>query len=354
MPRLKAALLLLSLATVSVPVALRAQATDNAVPGSLNFTQGETSIDGQPLDPAHPAAPLRTLQPGQTLATENGSADLLLARGALLRLGSNSTVHMVAAEAGRTEIRLEAGRANVTVNVVRKDHLLLIDLQNGQTQILSPGLYTFNTATNTLRVFNGEAFLFPGADTTSNIKPVTVKEGHEIIVGGEEAKSEKFDRELVSDDLLPWNGPRESRAVLADAAPDYSGDGSAFVGNGYGDSFGASGFFPGTYGFGYGPYYGLGSPFGFGPYGYGGYPFYGAGFGYWGGYGAGYYAGTRNHYPPLKGPGSFGERGPIRQGMHGFPSGIPRGTVGPGRGPLGGGARVGGGGMHMGGGGIHR
>ncbi len=350
MPRLKAIVLTLFLATASVPATLAAQNTYGAVPGSLNFVQGQANIDGRPLDTKSPPnGQPRQLRVGETLATANGSADILLAPGALLRLGEDSTVRMVAADANRTEVQLQAGRANVSVNVVRQDHLLLVDTQNGQTQMLSQGLYTFNAATHTVRVFNGEAYVFPGSDTSSAVKPVTVKESHEIVLGGEPAKPEKFDRDTADGDLLPWVGPTETRAALADSTLQHNGGGD-YAGGGYGEA----GYYPGAYGFyGGGSYYDGGSPYGWGPYGFYGYPFFGVGFGGgfgYGGYGYGYgYGGGGVYrrggfggYPPPNGPGRIGG------GVHGGYAG--RGFSG--RGVNGGfaGAHSTGGGFHGGGG----
>ena len=344
MPRLKASLVLLSLATACVPAHLLAQNTYRAVPGSLNFVQGQANIDGQPLDINSSTTPNRQLKAGETLATANGSADLLLAPGALLRIGENTTVQMVAADPQRTEVRVEQGKANASVNVVSHDHLLLVDMQNGQTQLLSHGLYTFNAATNTMRVYNGEAYLFPGSDTNSDVKPVKVKEEHEVILGGDKAKPEKFDREVADDDLLPWTGPKEAQAALADnstrrGTQSYSDDGTGYAS-----------YYP-AYGFAgaYSPYYdGFGYPYGgWGPYGFYGYPFFGIGFGYFGG--GGFYNGEGyRNYPPIKGPGRFG--GTVRGGSvgRGFTSRGASPSFGGGRGfagghSFGGGSRGGGG-----------
>ncbi len=273
----------------------------------------------------------RQLHVGETLATAHGTADILLAPGALLRIGNDSTVRMVAEDANRSEVRVEQGIANVSVNAVRHDELLLVDGQNGQIQLLSRGLYTFNTAANTVRVFNGEANVFPGADTHSDVKPVKVKEGHELILGGDRAKPASFDRELADNDLLPWTGPKESQAALV--------DGSLHHNNGGG--YGFSGYAPAGYGF-YGPYaygdpylgFGYGSPYAWGPYGFYGYPFFGVGFGYWGG---GFYRG------PVF-------RGPIRGGYGGgFGGGYGGHALASGR-SIGSGSF---GGFHGGGGGFH-
>ncbi len=333
MPRTKATLLPLFLATAFVPATLLAQNMNGAVPGSLQFVQGQANIDGQPIDTSKLTQP-RQLHDGETLATANGSADILLAPGALLRIGGDTTVNMVAQDPGRTEVRLEQGRANISVNMVRNHNLLLLDMPNGQTQILSRGLYTFNTADNTMRVFNGEADVFRGSDTSSDVKPVTVKESHEIILGGNRAKPESFDREDADADLLPWTGPRESRAALADSSLPRTTYAS------YGDG---GGYYPGAYGFS-GDYAGYGYPYGYGawgPYGFYGYPFFGVGFGFWGGgfYGGGYPIGRIGHGGYAG--GGYG-RGLASSG-HAFAGGFGGGGFG-GRG-------FGGGGFHGGGGG---
>ncbi len=364
MPRLKAAYVMLFLATASVPSALRAQSTYGAVPGSLNFVTGQADIDGRQINTRlntgvnAPEQP-RQLHIGQTLATANGSADILLAPGALLRLGADTTVQMVAADDHHTEVRLEGGRANVSVNLVRKDDLLLVDMQNGQTQVLSRGLYTFNTATNTMRVFNGEAYAFPGADTTSDVKPVTVKESHEILLGGDRARPAKFDRDMADGDLLPWTGPREAQAVLADSSLRAGGEGfssgAAYGGEGYGNAgYGGAGGYAGGYGFsGYGDgLYGLDSPYAWGPYGFYGYPFFGVGFGYWGG---GFYRGGGYGFGggyPIRGPGRLGGTGSGYAGR-GLTSRGAGSGFSTGHSSFGGGG-FGGGGFHGGGGGGHR
>jgi hypothetical protein len=296
-----------------------AQNTYGAVPGSLQFVQGQANVDGQPISSStlssNPQA-TRQLRAGETLATANGSADVLLAPGALLRVGHNTTVQMVAADPSRTEVRVEQGLANVSVNLVRSGDLLLVDLPGGQTQLLSNGLYALNAETGTVRVFNGEAFVFPGADTTANVKPVTVKEGHAVtlsgVPNGKRPKAESFDRLAADADLLPWTGPQETHAALADSSLP-RGAGYSYAG--YGPAYG---FYGDAYGYGY-PYYAYGYPWG--PYGFWGYPFFGVGFGFWGG---GFYGG----YPvrpigPLRGgyAGGYGRAAVGGYAGHAFAGG---------------------------------
>ncbi len=288
MPRIKAATLLLSLATLSVPAF--AQGTDPAVRDSssaLNYVQGQATLDGQPITTNLNTAP-RKLHAGEVLTTLEGSADIMLAPGSLLRLGSGASVRLVTTDGNRTEVQLKDGRANVAVSSLRPSSLLLVDTPNGQTQILDRGLYTFDTASATVRVFNGRADVFPGANTNPGVKPVKLKDEHEVVLSDNRAKPVKFDRETSQSDLLPWTGPQE-----AHADDDYGLAANSERGDG-GYATAAYGYGPGPYAFGYGyPGFGFGWGYPYGaygyPYGFYGYPYgIGVGFGYGGGYRGGY------------------------------------------------------------------
>ena len=291
MPRIKAAILTLSLATLSVPAL--SQGTDPAVrdfSAALNYVQGQATLDGQPVTRDAATSSPRQLHSGDVLATTAGSADVMLTPGSLLRLGSGTNVELVAVQGDRTEVRLENGRANVAVNTLRQNHLVLVDLPDGQTQILQRGLYTFDTAGETVRVFNGEANVFPGSSTQTSVKPVKVKEEHEVVLSDNRVRPVKFERAEMQGTLLPWTGPQEAHADgdygLPAQTQGNSDPGYSAVAYGYGAE-------PGALAYGY-PGYGWGYPYGlYGyPYGFYGYPFgIGVGFGYGGLYRGGHYGG---------------------------------------------------------------
>src|SRR5437899_958821 len=103
MPRPKVkTLLLLSLATLSASVF--AQTTVSARPGTLNYVEGQASVQGRQLDPG--SVSNTTLQTGETLSTTNGKTEVLLTPGVFLRLGENSSTQMISTNLTRTEIRL--------------------------------------------------------------------------------------------------------------------------------------------------------------------------------------------------------------------------------------------------------
>jgi hypothetical protein len=324
MQRLKAFVLTISLATFGATAF--GQNANSAGPGTLNYVEGQASIEGRPLNSK--SVGNTTLQAGQMLATANGKAEILLTPGIFVRLGNDSTVQMISPDLTHTEIKLEQGRANVEVDQIYRQNTILIDLKNGQTQLLKNGLYAFDATNSTVRVFNGQASVYPGANLQTNVKPIEVKGDHQVALNGELLKPQRFNKDqATADPLYKWSSLRS----------DYLGEANLGLAEEYADY---PSFYPGWYWAGY--------PFGYtwlpgdglfwNPFGYGFYsPFYlrGGGFIY-GGYGRGFYGG-----------GFHGAA--VRSG--GFHGGAVSGFHGGGGGGFHGG---GGGGFHGGGGGGHR
>jgi hypothetical protein len=330
MPRFKALTFMLSLATLCATAF--GQNANSAQPGTLNYIEGQASIEGRPLSPK--SVGNTTLEAGQVLATANGKAEILLTPGIFVRLGNDTTVQMVSPALTHTEIRLEQGRANIEVDQIYPQNTILIDLKNGQTQLLKNGLYAFDASNSTVRVFDGKADVFPGENLKADVKPVTVKGSRELALTGEAAKPQHFDKNKSQDDLYRWSSLRSEYLGEANVglAEEYAGaanfyPGWYWAGGPYGYTWlPGDGLFWNPYGYGfYSPYYLYGGGFVYGRYGRGVYPYRG-GYGYRGGAVAGGYA-------------------------HGNATGHPSAGF-TGGGFHGGGA--GGGGFHGGGGGGHR
>ena len=354
MPRLTT-LALLSLTTLSLPAL--AQSVVSARPGTLNYIEGHASLDGSAV--TRNSVGTTNLNGGQTLATSDGRAELLLTPGVFLRLGENSTVRMVSPSLTHTEVALLRGRAEIEVDQIYKQNLLLVDQGSAQTQMLRNGLYEFNADAGTMRVFQGKAKVFRAE---GSLKGVEVKGGRELHLNTELAKAEKFrkdDAELEG--LYRWSSLRS----------EYLGEANQRVAMSYaGGSVANPGWFwdSGLYGYTYLPGSGLyPSPFGYGFYSpaylYGGSPY---GYGY--GYAPGYYGGGGAVYNSRRNVGFVGGRGyhgPDGTTYSGARSGAPgarsapasRGGFTGGRGYTGGGAAraSGGGGASHGsiGGGHH-
>jgi hypothetical protein len=302
MARFKALTFILFLATLSATAF--GQSGNSARPGTINYVEGQASIEGRQLSPQ--SVGNSTVEAGQVLATANGKAEILLTPGVFLRLGDDSTVQMVSTDLTHTEIRLDQGHANVEVDQIYPQNTILVDLKNGQTQLLKNGLYAFDAGNATVRVFDGKAAVYPGANPQANVKPIDVKGGHQLALNGEPLKPQGFNKDQASSDpLYKWSSLRSNYLGQANLnlAEEYAG---------------YSSFYPG--------WYWAGGPFGYtwlpgdglfwSPFGYGFYsPYYirGGGFIY-GGYGRGFYG--RAGYPV----GGY-RGGAIRAGGEGFRGG---------------------------------
>jgi hypothetical protein len=334
MPRLKA-ISLLFLVTLLAPVLMLGQSANPAVPGTLNYVEGQVSINGQVVNEL--SASSTQLRAGQVVATGNGRAEILLTPGVFLRLGDNSAVSMVSPDLARTEVELLKGRADVEVDQLYKQNNLLVKINVDETRLLKTGLYAFNFENGTVRVFDGEASVLP---VNGQQKPVVVKKGHELAVNGEGEKPKDFDQKASEDALYNWSSLRSQ----------YLGEANVQLASAY---EGAPGFAPGwfwdagLYGYTWLP----GDGAFFNPFGYGFYsPYYlfdgGFVYGYGHGYGrGGYRGGYRNGQTSFHGEraagGFHGGNGSAFQGGAGFHGG-------------GGGFQGGAGGFHGGGGGGHR
>ncbi len=88
--------------------------TRTAMPGTLNYVEGQASIGDQTLNSQ--AVGNASLDNGQVLQTGNGKAEILLTPGVYLRVGNNSTVRMVSNSLTNTEVDVSQGEAMVEVD----------------------------------------------------------------------------------------------------------------------------------------------------------------------------------------------------------------------------------------------
>jgi hypothetical protein len=183
--------------------------------------------------------------------------------GIWVRSAPGAEVKTVATTADSIELRVDKGLANVSIRHPKENEQILVDLPSGQVALFKDGAYTFNAATNTFRVLEGEAAAFPASDAKA--KPLTVKEDHAVVFGAGNLHATEFAPFQAQADILP--------AGAAGREPGY----------GYGEY--GPGYRPGPYA--YGP--GYAPAYAYGPYGdgYYGYPYYAYGYPYgaWGGWG---------------------------------------------------------------------
>ena len=264
--------LLLALATLSATSLLQAQSPDQAGPASGTISQSQPApIERGSYNASGYNTYTVSFTAGQVIAPTRGTASAEPTPGVLVRVARDSSIRAVSV-AGPIELKVERGLVNVNVHHPANGAQILVDLPGGQTSLLKDGLYTFNAATNTVRVLKGEAIAFPPTQ-----KKVKVKEGHFVTLAGPSVKSVEFDPYQARADLIPY-APRSEG--YGGGGYGYGPYGDGFYGGGYGGY--------GYYDYGY-PYYGYGYPFGIG-----------LGFGYYGGWG-GWGGGWRGGYGGFRG-----------------------------------------------------
>ena len=345
-------------AVLCAPAWATATSANSALPGTLNYIEGQATIGSQTLDSKSVGAV--ELQPGQSLVTGKGKVEVLLTPGVFLRVGDNSSVKMISPGLTDTEIGIEQGQAMIEVAEIHPENDIRVNADGTTTRLLKTGLYDFDQGRAQLRVFDGKAAVMNSAHHTD------VKGGREVALAADSPlKAQKFDKKMYEEgDLYRWSSLRSGylAEANADAARIYVTNGAGPWGPGWWGAgwywdpwFSAFTFIPGD-----GIFY---SPFGWGFYSpwlvYRA-PFFGYGYGFHGGVpfhhhfssdvhnwgpGTHYAAGHDYAHGVYHGPGSTGS------GFHSGPRMV--GSV-RGGGSFGGGFHGGGGGFHGGGGGGHR
>lgn len=183
-----------------------------ATPGTLNYVEGQADLGSQALNSKSVGS--AELQPGQSLDTENGKAEILLTPGVFLRVGSDSTVQMISPDLTNTHVGLIKGRAMVEVDQIYPQNDIRVKLDGTNTRIAKTGLYAFDANQNQVRVLDGEAMVQEGN------RDIKVKSGHELsLAPGAPQKAEKFDKKAFEDsELYRWSSLRS--AYLAEANAD--------------------------------------------------------------------------------------------------------------------------------------
>jgi hypothetical protein len=251
-----------------------------AQPGAVNYIEGSVSIDGRTI--TNQAVGSAQVDPGQTLETAQGKAEVLLTPGIFVRLDDHSALQMVSNSLVNTQVQLQSGRAMVEVDQISPENRVTV-VDNGiTTQLEKRGIYEFNAQTPLVQVYDGKAVV------RVDDKTIDVDKGHELtLVASAKLKPQKFDRKATGE-LYAWSSLRSqymAEANVSSAQMIYVNNPWWWYGTGwYWNPWYASwAFVPGA-----GYFY---SPFGFGFYapvyaytGFYGFHGYHPGFGYRGGF----------------------------------------------------------------------
>jgi hypothetical protein len=182
-----------------------------AQPGTINYVEGQASIDNQPLS-ANSVGSVQ-LQAGQSLNTQAGKVEVLLVPGTFLRVADNSAVKMVNAGLANTEVEIDKGRAMVEATDINKNNDIRVDVNGVTTKILKNGLYDFDADHNTIRVFKGKA------EVVVNDKKIDLGKERELVLNANtKPKAEDFDARKYEDDFFRWSALRSG--YLSEASVD--------------------------------------------------------------------------------------------------------------------------------------
>ncbi|MBV9762317.1 MAG: FecR domain-containing protein [Acidobacteriaceae bacterium] len=268
------------------PGSARTSGVRAVTPGTINYLEGQAMVDGQPL-----SGPGQAMQPGQTLATGNGFAEVLLTPGAFLRIGHDSQVRLVNAGLAETKAQLDRGTAIVEVDQLIKGTNLAVAVNGATARLEKRGLYDFDAGRQAVKVLDGKVSVTEPAGSKS------IGKGDELMLASAKPlKSRSFDESAAkSEPLYVWSEARSQDESQANVSMAQN---VAAYGGWYG---------PGWYWDPYWSFYAylpadgfLYSPFGWGFYSpwYVGY--YGVPYGYYGHYGHyGYRGGWHGHVSGL-------------------------------------------------------
>lgn len=206
-----------------------AMGANTALPGTLSYIEGQAYIGDQQLNSKSIGSV--ELQPGQSLTTENGKAEILLTPGVFLRVGDNSTVTMVSSNLTNTEADLVKGQATVEVAEIHPYNNLQIGADGAHTRMLKDGLYGFDADQRQVLVMKGEA------EVQNNDQNIKVKSGHRLDLNSTGSlKTVKFDKDAYeASDLYRFSQLRSQYLAEANVemARQYYAGGPGWYGPGW-------------------------------------------------------------------------------------------------------------------------
>src|SRR5215469_3627879 len=203
---------------LGVPAAFADTSKNPAVPGTINYVEGQVSIGAQFLNSKSVGS--IQVEEGQSLSTDKGKAEMLLTSGVFVRLGDRSSAQMVSSSLTNTQVAVNQGEAMIEVDNLHPQNDIRVAENGVTTRLLKTGLYDFDASHNLVRVVDGKA------SVQENDRDVTVKSGHQLALNEKNAKPkvQKFDKkEFETTDLYRWSSLRSDYLAQAnmDAARIY-------------------------------------------------------------------------------------------------------------------------------------
>jgi hypothetical protein len=241
-----------------------AQQVISAHSGVIHYVEGTVTLDGKQIQPKFAEFP--DVKNGQTLAAEDGRAEVLLTPGVILRIAENSSFKMVSNSRSDTRLAVLSGSAIVEVGELLPSNSITILYNDAHIELVKKGLYRIDSDPAKLRIYDGEARVTAASQT------LLARKGREVLLGAVLDMS-GFDVK-DTDAFMRWASRRSEELAQANISSARSASGMGYSGSSYGSGYGYG---SGMGSWAYNPWYGM---FTYMPYGSGmfyspfGYPFY--------------------------------------------------------------------------------
>jgi hypothetical protein len=244
-------LLCLAVVLAAIP-AVWAQKVIAARAGLIHKIEGSgVTLDGKEVKQKFGEFPI--MMDGEVLASTDGRVEVLLSPGVFLRMDERSSLKMISNKLADTRVEVLTGSVIMEMDETEKGTSTMLLFHGAKISPLKHGLYRVDADLNRFRVYDGEAQVLQGDDST------ILKTGRQVEFGAVLATS-KFDRKAI-DSLDQWSAARSEEIARVNLASARSVRGagksaySSYVGSGwyFNPYFGMFSFLPSS-GYGYSPY----------------------------------------------------------------------------------------------------
>lgn len=186
-----------------------AQPVISAKSGLVSKAEGEVFIGDKEVAESQTNFP--EVKENSILRTKQGRAEILLTTGILMRIGDEASFKMLTNRLIDTRLEILTGSAVVEAAEIVKDNNLTILAGEATVTVTKHGLYRFDMATNSIKVYDGTA------GVTINGETMLVGQGRMLKLENGKPVIEKFNKD-ETDALDNWSRRRAEQLAQANAS----------------------------------------------------------------------------------------------------------------------------------------
>jgi hypothetical protein len=187
-------------------VSLSAQPVISAKSGLVSRAEGDVFIGETAVADSQTNFP--EVKENSVLSTKKGRAEVLLTRGVYMRVGEDASFKMLTNRLIDTRLEILSGSAVVEAAEIVKDNNLTILAGEATVAVTKHGLYRFDMADNSIKVFDGTASVTVGGQT------MLVGQGRVLKMEGGKPVMDKFNKD-ETDALDNWSKRRAEQIARA-------------------------------------------------------------------------------------------------------------------------------------------